>query len=290
MAMFSKMGVKRAEAVRNLQERLGFPSDTTLAKAIAYDVLGTFQFNRRDIRIANIIWGPSKGSLKGKSTARKGKMDSQDKVVEDIPPEVMNEYKDIHLDIDIMFVNGVAFLTAISRHLCMTHARAVLNRTHNRVKDAITAVKAAYEKRDFKVKTMHADIEFAPLNDWLTEKEVTLETCDTDQHVPQIERTNRFLKERIRCLRMDMPFKRIPRRFLIELVKREAIMINSLPLEGGVYDAMSARAIVTGKVLHISPCKLGEYVQAKVPTTNKTDKERTVDALYIGPNDNGTGH
>ena len=217
-------------------------------------------------------------------------MDLQEKVVEDIPPEVMSEYKDVHLDIDRMFVNGIAFLTTISSHLRIIHARAILNRKHNRVKDAITAVKAAYKKRGFKVKTMHGDNEFAPLKDWLTKNEVTLETCDMDQHVPQIERTNRFLKGRIQCLRMDMSFKRLPRRFIIKLVKRATIMINSLPLNGGVYDAMSERVIVTGKVLHIPPCKLDEYVQSKVPTTNKTDKERTVDALYIGPNDNYTGH
>ena len=35
---------------------------------------------------------------------------------------------------------------------------------------------------------------------------------------------------------------------------------------------------------------MGEYVQAKVPTTNQTNEERTVEALYIGPNNNGTGH
>lgn len=40
--MFSKMDVKRAEAVRNLKERLEFPSDTTLAKLIEYNVLGTY--------------------------------------------------------------------------------------------------------------------------------------------------------------------------------------------------------------------------------------------------------
>ena len=89
---------------------------------------------------------------------------------------------------------------------------------------------------------------------------------------------------------MDIPFKRLPKRFIIELVKRAAIMINSLPLDNGIHDAMSPRAIVTGKVLQIPPCKVGEYVQAKVPTTNKTDEERTVDALYIGPNNNSTGH
>ena len=141
-------------------------------------------------------------------------MQSQDRVVEDIPPEIMNEYKDVHIDIDIMFVNGVAFITAISRHIRMIHASAVLNRKHFRVKDAITAIKGAYEKRGFKIKTMHADNEFAPLEEWLNENEITLDTCDTDQHVPEIERTNRFLKERIRCLQMDMPFKRLPKRFI----------------------------------------------------------------------------
>lgn len=95
-------------------------------------------------------------------------MDSQDKVVEDIPPKVINEYKDVHLDIDIMFVNGVVFLTAISRHLQMIHARAILNPKYNRIDDAITAIKAACKKRRFKVKTMHSDNEFAPLKDWLT--------------------------------------------------------------------------------------------------------------------------
>ena len=89
---------------------------------------------------------------------------------------------------------------------------------------------------------------------------------------------------------MDMPFEQFPKRFIIELVQRAAFMINSLPLDNCIHDAISPRSIVTGKVLQILPCKVGEYIQAKVPTTNKTDEERIVDALYIGPNNNGTGH
>ena len=128
--------------MRELQERLGFPSDVTLANAIEYNVLGTCQYIRRDIRIANKIFGPSKGSLKGKSTACKGKMDTQDRVMEDVPPEVINEYRNVHLYIDTMFVNGTAFLTAISRHIRMTHARAILDRKINKLKDSITAIKS----------------------------------------------------------------------------------------------------------------------------------------------------
>ena len=48
-AMFSELDCKRAEAVRELQERLGYLSDMDLARAIEYNVLSTYQFNRQDI-------------------------------------------------------------------------------------------------------------------------------------------------------------------------------------------------------------------------------------------------
>ena len=73
-------------------------------------------------------------------------------------------------------------------------------------------------------------------------------------------------------------------------MKRAAILINSLPLNEGVHDAMSQREIVTGKILHKLPRRIEEYVQAKIPTTNKSNKKRRMDALYVGPNNNGTGH
>ena len=205
--MFSNLEHKQAAAVKGLQERLRFPSKVTLAKAIEFNILSTCQYNRRDIIIANKFFCPSKGSLKTKSTTYKRKMDTQDKVMEDIPPEVMNEYRDVHLAIDIIFVNRRAFLTAISRHRRMIHARAILDRKSNQLKDAITAVKSEYENRGFEVKTMHGNNKFARLKDWLIGQGVTLETYDTNQHVPESKRTNRFLKERIQCIRMDMPFK-----------------------------------------------------------------------------------
>lgn len=46
----------------------------------------------------------------------------------------------------------------------------------------------------------HQDNKFAPLKEALLEEGIILETCDTDSHVPTIERTNRFLKECIRCM------------------------------------------------------------------------------------------
>ena len=61
------------------------------------------------------------------------------------------------------------------------------------------------------MKTMHGDNEFIPLKDLLNKNGIILEACDTDQHMPQIERINRFFKERIQSIRMDIPFKCLPK-------------------------------------------------------------------------------
>lgn len=54
---YSELDQKRVEAVRNLQEWLGFPSDVHLANAIEYNVLGMCLYNKRDIGIAKKVDG-----------------------------------------------------------------------------------------------------------------------------------------------------------------------------------------------------------------------------------------
>ena len=67
---YSALDQKRAEAVRSLQERLGFPSDINLANTTNYNIVGNCQLNQRDIQIANNIFSPSVAAIKGKSTRR----------------------------------------------------------------------------------------------------------------------------------------------------------------------------------------------------------------------------
>ena len=89
---------------------------------------------------------------------------------------------------------------------------------------------------------------------------------------------------------MAMPFKRLPKRFVIEMVERVTILVNSIPRADGVHDAILARQLVTGKILRIPACKIREYAHGHVPTTNDTGKPRPVEGLYLGPADNGTGY
>jgi hypothetical protein len=87
-----------------------------------------------------------------------------------------------------------------------------------------------------------------------------------------------------------MPYKKIPKRFTIEMVHTVTKLINSLPKQNGIHSVISPREIGTGKKLRCLMMKIGQYVQGHTGGTNSTDIERSIDALYIGRADNGSGH
>ena len=168
--------------MRSLQRRIGFPpSDNDLANAIDYNVVGNCQFNQRDIRIANKIHGKSVAELKGKSTKRKAKMSRID-MKRDVPKEIMDAYQKIHLDIDIMCVNKVAYLTTISEHIRMTNCVPIKGGEKSRVSDAIERIIEQYNQRGFQVRSMFGDNESRPLKEWLTKRHIDFATCDAKAH------------------------------------------------------------------------------------------------------------
>ena len=186
---YSALDQKRAEAVQSLQEQLGFPSDTDLANAIDYNVIQNCQFNRRDIRIANNIFGPSVAAIKGKSTRHQNKMKQSD-IITDIPQEILDNYEDVHLDINIMFVNKCAYFTSILRHIGLIHCVPIASRESKRVANAMQRIIDQYRSRGFKVTTVDGDNKFKGMDKWMTDKSITLNTCDTNVHVLTID--NRF--------------------------------------------------------------------------------------------------
>jgi hypothetical protein len=112
----SPIDCRRASKVRDLQEILACPSDNDLANAIEHNVIGNNPFTRRDARIAKKIFGPDVPALKGKTEKRKSKMSREDDI-SSIPPNIIKEYYNVHLPIDVMHVNGIRFLISHSKHI-----------------------------------------------------------------------------------------------------------------------------------------------------------------------------
>ena len=90
---FSILDQKRVEAVRILQERCGFPSDEDFINALECNSIEGVDFGRREVNIANEIYGYSKGAAMGRfKHPHKGM--KMDKTTEDIttplPPKIPN--------------------------------------------------------------------------------------------------------------------------------------------------------------------------------------------------------
>jgi hypothetical protein len=248
-AHFSAIDCRRAAKVRDLQEALACPSDFDLGNAIEHNVIGNNPFTRRDVRIAKKIFGPDVPSMKGKTVKRKSKMPREDDI-SDIPPMIMKEYSEVQLSIDIMHVNGIKFLISFSKHIGLLQTYCVRHNNQQTILDCILKIVQTYRSRSvFNVASIEADGAFQSIKHELQAKpyNITLTTCDADRHVETVERQIRFLKERIRAVRLMMPYKRIPKRFTIEMVHQITILINSLPKQNGIHSILSPREIVTGK-------------------------------------------
>ena len=125
-------------------------------------------FGRRDVNIANKIYGYSKGAAMGRfKHPQKGvKMDRTiENVAVPLPPDIMEHYKDVHLDIDILFVNKTPFLLEISRNIGFIHYRPMSRNVTEQIQKAMKQINFDYQARGFNVVTAFGDGEFCHLED-----------------------------------------------------------------------------------------------------------------------------
>ena len=114
-----------------------------------------------------------------------------------VPPTIMEYYSNIHLDIDVMFVNKIPFLLATLRDIGFIHCKSMDSSNGKRIQNGLLQIVLDYENRGFKIVSMFGDGMFEPLTNWARiELHVDLVTCAADSHVPRAENTIRFVKER----------------------------------------------------------------------------------------------
>ena len=258
-AKYSRIDCTRAEAIRKLQQVLACPSDVDLANAVEHNIIGPSPFTRRDVHIAKKIYGPDVPSLKGKTVKRQSKMPREDEM-SDLPPYIDKEYRDVYLSVDVMHVNGIMFLISFSKHIGLIQTYCIRRNNKEKFLGGILSMLRLYRSRHpFRVVNIEADGAFESIREDLQDPpyQVGLTTCDADRHVETIERQIRHIKERIRSVRMMLPYKKLPKRFIIELVHRVGLLINSLPKKGGIHRIISPRELVTGKKFRLPEHQVG---------------------------------
>jgi hypothetical protein len=132
-AHFSAIYCRRAAKIPDLQEILGCPSDVDLANAVEHSVIGNNPFTGRDVRISKKILGPDVPAMEGKTVKRKSKMPREDEI-SDLPSNIIKEYSNVHLSMDIMHVNGIKFLIiSHSKHIGLLQTYCVRKNNRNAI-------------------------------------------------------------------------------------------------------------------------------------------------------------
>jgi hypothetical protein len=234
----------QATLARKLQNIIGRPSARTFVKIVEKNLLKDCPIIRKDVRAADDICGPNAGSLRGK-VVRQGGIHVNPEYHQVPMTIILGKYREVTLSalcIDVMFVNKLPFLVTISHNIKCGTVKAITSRKLlKELLAAIKSVKRIYALRGFKITSGHVDNEFEHMRGDLQEMGITLNVVSAGEHVPEIERYIRTVKERTRCVYNTVPFKRMPLTMVVEMVRASVFWLNMFPATDGVSDTLSPR-------------------------------------------------
>ena len=187
---------------------------------------------------AHTIFGLDVAALKGKTTGPKSPIVRTNIIA--VPPQIRDHHNEIELTFDVMFVNNIPFVVSLSKKIVFGILQFVKRRAGGNLLKSIKKVVNLYHARGFNIKSLFMDREFECLRDILEDdseiKSALLNTTSTDEHVPEIERRIRVIKERTRAETSDLPYTYLPIIMIVELVSYVFTWSNVFPTEASVGD------------------------------------------------------
>jgi hypothetical protein len=196
MSKFSKREVKGAEAAKALHVALERPSIDNYNWIVRSNQIKDSPVTLRDVQVATSIWGKSFSKFEGSTTRTKSIPVSRDYVK--IPKELLNLHREVFLTADIFFVNKIPFFLTFSQKNYFTAVNQLANRTVPQMFQAFKEACQCYLQRGFRITALHADGEFAPLKILIESVPggPMVNLASANEHVPEIERRIRTVKER----------------------------------------------------------------------------------------------
>ena len=292
MKMFTNRQIERAKLTRKIYHALGTPSLNDFKLIVTANSIKNLPITVDDIKTAEMIFGEDIGMLKGKTVRHKPLPVSSDYV--EVPKELINNHQNVTLCVDIMNINGLSFLTTISRKIMYRTTEFIPSQSVKDYRSALDTVFQIYNQAGFKITTIHCDNEFQPI---MKEMEkvygVRMNYANPQEHVPEVERSIRVIKERYRVAFHRLPFKRIPK-IMIKILAMECTKkLNFFPPKDGISNFYSPRTIMHQQTLDYSKhCAVpfGTYVQAhNEPIFKNSQHPRAIDCIYLRYVDNFQG-
>ena len=293
MEGFSKRQVKQADVARTLYAKLSYPSWKDFRWIIRSNQIKDCPVTVQDVDNAQAIWGKNIARLKGTTTRSKPKVVAPDSVK--IPVEIMKLHNEVFLIMDIFFVNKIPFFLTLSRKIYFTAVNHLAGRTAAQIFKAFKEIYQYYLHRGFRIVYVGGDGEFAAVRSLIESLPggPRVNLTSRNEHVPEIERRIRVVKERCRATRHGLPFRSLPKLLTIWIVFHTVRLINYFPPKQGISTSLSPKTIMSGETLdyrkHLA-LQVGTYVQVHEEDNPRNSQvARTRGAIALGPSGNLQG-
>ena len=200
-----------------LQVTMGQPSTATFVEELKNNGLLNCPVMPADVEAAEQIFVSDIGSLKGKMTRRN--LPIIDSPITPVPASVLEKYRNVMMCVDIMYVNRVVMMISVSRNIKFATIEAIASNKTAILVNGMKGILQIYRHNGFNIKMALMDGEFGYLHGELASMGVTLNEASRDEHVGEIERYIRTVKECMQAIYNTLPFNKIPAWFVVEMAK-----------------------------------------------------------------------
>ena len=280
--------VQQADAACSIQGRIGWPSNASYKRFIQHGMIRNCATTLDDIACGEQIYGPVEQMLQGKMTHKRPQHLHQILQVQ-IPAPVLKSHPCDDIAVNFFFVQQQIYLLMKSRVYKFYGLNANC-RGRGKVETA-AAIKTflnAFGLRGIRINSIFGDNKFEKIKPLVAP--IHVETCGRDEHVPDIERVVRTVKERSCCTTSTLPYKRIPGVMIDSNIQDKIFWLNQFPPPDNLSDAIGPAGMVLGAPpVDYNTLKLnfGQYYQIFNGTTS-TPTPRTIGAIALRPK-NSTG-
>jgi hypothetical protein len=203
---FTRHNIEKATEAQCLQGMIGNPTEREFTGMVHEKLITNCPVTVHDIKNANLMYGPDLPNKRGKQT--RTKPDRVRVEIAQIPWDFVQLHKYVTLVAGVMFVNGLPFLVTSSRGISLVTIEYLPSRTVKRLVNTLNRVITIYGAAGYIVQISLMDIEFEKLKPLMPS--ITLNTTAAREHVGEIKRKVRVIKERARSTINTLPYHTLP--------------------------------------------------------------------------------
>ena len=172
--------------------KIGPPSQQNFEHYLKENFIINCPLTIADAKRAVETYGPEVYSLQGKTVKKRGKHAPTFAPIS-TDPDVLNNYENDILCIDNFYVNWNVFFHSITRRMKFRAVAALSSRKNKVLIHETKTVLIFYNMKDYNITAIHADQEFSYIREEV--RPIELNICKKDDHVPEVERSIRTIKE-----------------------------------------------------------------------------------------------